>query len=176
MCAVVLMAPVAALAQVQSSGFSGTWVVQRAEGDLPERAVKALTKGSQEPITLTIAETPTELKVSRRVKDGSVTLVFALGGAEQTQETPYGTMTSRTVRDGSSIVTTGKRPLPGPFPIGTRHVEFTETRSLSADGTGLTIHIEFKTPRGVKTRTVTFRKDPSASAAPNDSPEQGARR
>lgn len=138
--------------------FSGTWVLEQAGGDLPERAVSALTKGSPQPITLAITQTDTELRVARETGKGRVDLVFPLDGSETTQQTPHGPMTSRTAWRGPVLVTTGKRPLPGPFPFGTRSVEFTETRSLSADGSRLTIDIRFKTPRGVKTRTATFRR------------------
>ena len=138
--------------------FSGTWVLEQAGGDLPERAVKALTKGSAQPVTLAISQTNTELRVTRETGKGTVDLVFPLSGSETTQQTPHGPMTSRTAWRGPTLVSTGKRPLPGPFPFGTRSVEFTETRSLSADGTRLTIDIQFKTPRGVKTRTARFRR------------------
>lgn len=155
---VVTWVGVGAAQDLPAPDFSGTWVLEQAGGDLPERAVKALTEGSTQPITLAITHTGTQLRVARETGKGTVDLVFPLDGSETTQRTPHGQMTSRTVWRGPVLVTTGKRPLPGPFPFGTRSVEFTETRSLSADGRRLTIDIRFKTPRGVKTRTATFRR------------------
>lgn len=153
----VLVAPAAAQ-DARHPDFSGTWVVDGTSGDLPQRAVEALTKGARQPMTLVIEQTSSELSV-RRESDGTpVTMVFPLDGRETTQETPHGSMTSRTEWRGASLVTSGKRPLPGPFPFGTRTVAFSETRTLSSDGARLTIDVRFHTPRGVKTRTATLRR------------------
>jgi hypothetical protein len=138
--------------------FSGTWVLESAGGDLPERAVKALTKGAPQPITLVIVQSASTLQVSRETDRGTVTAVYPLDGSETIQRTPHGESKSRTRWQERSLVSTGSRPLPGPFPMGTRTVAFTETRTLSNDGSRLTVEIAFKTPRGVRTRTATFRR------------------
>ncbi len=138
--------------------FSGTWVLEHAGGDLPERAVKAIVEGARHPITLAIVQSEGALRVTRDTDRGPETMAFPLDGSEVTHATLHGSMTSRTTWNGETLVTTGKRPLRGPFPVGTRQVEFVQTRTLSPDGARLTIEIQFRTPRGVRTRTATFRR------------------
>jgi hypothetical protein len=152
-----MSAPPAARAQDSPPDFSGTWVLERAEGDLPERAANALAKGSRQPMTLVIVQSATELQVTRETDRGRVTASYPLDGTNATQATPHGSMTSRTRWDVPSLVTSGTRPLPGP--LGTRSVEFIETRTLSGDGDRLTVEVRLKTPRGEKTRIATFRRE-----------------
>ena len=138
--------------------FSGAWVSEHAHGNLPERAVSALGAGGVPPVTRVIAQTATALSISRDVKSRSYVAVFPLDGAEAVQDTPQGTMKSRARWNESVLIIDGTRPLPGP--LGTRQVRFQQRHTLGDEGRTMLVEVMLQTPRGPKTRNVTFRRRP----------------
>jgi hypothetical protein len=136
--------------------LSGTWVLERAEGNLPERAVAALGAGSEPPVTLAIAQSATELSISRDIDGRRSVNVFPLTGAEARQDTPHGPMKSRARWDQSRLIIEGTRPLP--WVLGTRQVRFTQQHRVNAEDGTMTVEVVLQTPRGPRNRIAVFRR------------------
>lgn len=155
--AATVVATAATAAQAPRPDFSGIWVLERADGDLPERAVRQLVGGSAERLTLTMTQDETKLTIVRPGKAGPVVLVFPLDGTETAQRTPHGILTSTTRWSArNALVSSGTRPFPGPF--GTKTVSYTEERILSDAGQRLTVTLTVNTPRGTRRRAAVFRR------------------
>jgi hypothetical protein len=136
--------------------LSGVWVLERAEGNLPDRAVAALGAGTEPPVRLAIVQSAGELSISRHVDGRQYVNVFPLDGAEARQDTPQGTMKSRARWEEATLVIEGTRPFP--WVLGTRQVRFTQQHRLNAaDGT-MTVEVVLQTPRGPRNRTAIFRR------------------
>ncbi len=160
--AAATLACVAAAAQA-TPDLSGTWVVERADGNLPRRAIRALESGAPQPITVAIAQTSTTFTITRTVEGRRVHAAFPLDGRRATQPTPQGTMTSRAAFRGRDLVIRGERPFSGPF--GDRQVPFVQVHTLSSDGSRMTVTLTLDTPLGKKTRRVVFRRAPVTPAS-----------
>jgi hypothetical protein len=78
--------------------LSGVWFLERADGNLPQRAVPAL--GARPPVRLTIVQTSIDLTVRREVEGRGYVAVFPLSGEEAMQDTPQGPMKSRAHWEG----------------------------------------------------------------------------
>lgn len=149
----------AAAAQVRPD-LSGTWVLDRAGGNMPRRAVKALESGARRPITVAIVQTSTTFTITRTVDGRRVRAAFPLNGRRASQPTPEGTMTSRAAFRGRELVIRGERPFSGTF--GTRQVPFVQVHELSRDGSRMTVTLTLDTPLGEKTRRVVLRRGSTA--------------
>jgi hypothetical protein len=136
--------------------LSGVWVLDRAEGNLPDRAVAALGAGTEPPVRLTIAQSAGELSISRHVDGRQYVNVFPLDGAEARQATPQGTMKSRARWDEATLVIEGTRPFPWVF--GTRQVRFTQQHRVNATDGTMTVEVVLQTPRGPRNRIAVFRR------------------
>jgi hypothetical protein len=136
--------------------LSGVWVLERAEGNLPDRAVAALGAGTDLPVRLAIAQSADELSISRQVDGRQYVNVFPLDGADARQETPQGAMTSRARWNGSTLVIEGTRPFPWVF--GTRQVRFTQQHRVNATDGTMTVEVVLQTPRGPRNRIAVFRR------------------
>lgn len=154
-------APSAAEPERAASGrhvpdLSGVWMLERVEGNLPERAVSALGAGSVPPVMLTITQTAAQVSIRRNVDHRLYVSVFPLSGVEAVQDTPQGPMKSRARWDDSVLIIEGTRPLP--WLLGKRQVPFQQQHRVNEAGHTMTVEVVLQTPRGPKTRTAIFRR------------------
>jgi len=173
--AVVCLAAAASFAQTSAANFSGTWTLDVSKSKLDERS-------RIESMTMTVAQTDKELKVTTETKrqapptdaaqgegrrgmgrgfgQGDGTTTYSLDGKE--------TVTQRETRMGSvpvkqtAMLDQGRVRIStsstfsgqmGEMTIGTK-----ETWSLSSDGKTLTVERETTSPRGTNSSTMVFGK------------------
>lgn len=134
--------------------LSGVWFLERADGNLPQRAVSAL--GARPPVRLTIVQTPTDLTIRREVEGRGYVGVFPLSGVEAMQDTPHGPMKTRANWDGAVLIIEGTRPLP--FFLGKRQVPFQQRHSVIDDGRIMVVDLVLETPRGPRTWKAVFHR------------------
>ena len=169
--AVFCLMAVSALAQSKTD-FSGTWTLDSGRSKLDERA-------RIESITLTVAQTASDIKVETATKrlpppadapqggtgrgggrGGDGTSVYTLDGKETTiqQEGPMGSVPVRLTAklDGGKLNLSRSSTIN--TPAGEVSISNKETWTLSEDGKTLTIEREMSSPRGTSSSTLVFTK------------------
>jgi hypothetical protein len=148
--AVVLAVPSMAMAQAKPN-FTGKWVQDMEKSD--PMGGGGGGRGPAGPQTLTYTQTATELKIDREGPNGVTSTVYKLDGSpSENAGGRGGAITSKTVWDGSKLVTSYTRTM------GENSVSVTETRSLEADGTLVVVTAMKGGPNGDTSRKVVFKK------------------
>ena len=172
------LSAMAALGQAKPADFSGTWVLDVPKSQLGERA-------RIESMTMTVAQTDKELKVTTETKRpappadapaagpggaggrgvgrglmGDGTVAYSLDGKETVVEIdgPNGKMPIRytgKIDEGKANILS-VRSISGP--MGELTVTTKEVWSISADGKTLTVVRDQTTPRGSNNSTLVFAK------------------
>lgn len=165
--AAALAAPPAA---AQSADFSGTWRLDADASEFPDFGGGGGRlfgggggrggggRGGPGPggaRTLVIVQTATMLIVEQQSDRGSRAVTYRLDGEESTNSGPRGEQTSRSRWDGAALVTEGTQSVS--TPRGDFTLEFTERRTLSADGRTMTVSATRTTPRGDIDTTLVYR-------------------
>ena len=164
--ALLAMAALAAPAAAQGTDFSGTWRLDADASELPDfggggRGFGGRGAGRQGggggfaggARTLVIVQTPAMMIVEQQTARGSRAATYRLDGEESTNSGPRGEQTARSRWDGAALVTEGAQSVS--TPRGDFSLEFTEWRTLSADGGTMTVESVRSTPRGdIETRLV----------------------
>ena len=173
--AVFCLMAVSAFAQAKAPNFSGTWTLDTSKSKLDERT-------RIESMTLTVAQTPADIKVTTETKrpeppanapqggmgrggrggmfGGDGTTTYTLDGKETTiqQEGPMGQMPVKLTGklDASNLVLSRSMTFSGMN--GEMTVSNKETWSLSPDGKTLTVQRDMTSPRGTTSSTLVFTK------------------
>jgi hypothetical protein len=167
---VLLLALVVTTAQAQPQ-FTGTWVLDRAQSQLPNRGPHgkggAGTTDQQGPppaVKLIVEQQGNTLKATRSFARGSheraISETFVADGTERTEQSPRGgsSVTKATLGGDRLVVSkTHTRPAKDqgqPARTFTRESVWT----LSQDGRTLTIDTTMHTPRGDRTMKTVFTK------------------
>ena len=168
--ALLAMAALAAPAAAQGTDFSGTWHLDADASELPDfggggRLFGGRGGGRQGggggpaggAPTLVIVQTPAMLIIEQQSDRGSRAATYRLDGEESTNSGPRGEQTARSRWDGAALVTEGTQS------VSTRlrdfSLEFTERRTLSADGATMTVATVRSTPRGDVEATLVYRRE-----------------
>jgi hypothetical protein len=130
-----LVLPLTAHAQGQPD-FSGTWKMDHTRS---ESAVQNEPIG---PVTLVIAQTPTEMRIETTRAQGSSSVTYKLDGSEI--KIPGGTVKSHW--DGTTLVVEAVRDIQG------QTVTTKETRRLSADGNEMLVETMLVVQHGYSLR------------------------
>lgn len=171
--AVVCLATVAAFSQAKPTDFSGTWELDPAKS-------RITAPSYVQAMTLTVTQTPNELKVVTKMERGPIpagapstgrgmgrgfgggdhTAAYPLDGKEATVEIdgPNGKIPVKykgSIAGGKANLT-HSRAFGGP--MGGVSMTTKDSWSLSADGKTLTIERESITPRGTNSSTLVFVK------------------
>lgn len=166
--ALLAAAALAAPAAAQSTDFSGTWRLDADASEFPDlggggrlfgrggggRGGRGGGPGGGAR-TLVIVQTPAMLIVEQQSDRGSRAATYRLDGEESTNSGPRGEQTSRSRWDGAALVTEGTQSVS--TPRGDFSLEFTERRTLSADGRTMTVAATRTTPRGDIDTTLVYR-------------------
>src|SRR5262245_10170275 len=137
--ATVLIAALAFPTATHAQGkpdFSGTWTMDQTRS---ESAVQSDPIG---PVTVVIAQTPTELRVETTRKQGTSVITYKLDGSEI--KIPGGT--AKTHWDGSTLVVEAVRDVQG------QTVTTKETRRLSGDGNEMLVETMLVVQHGYSLR------------------------
>ena len=153
--AVALAVPT--LAQAQKPNLSGKWVQDMDKSD-PAPAGRGggagggAARGPAGPQTLTYTQTATELTIERETANGVQKTVYKLDGSPSTNAGGRGgDVVSKTVFEGSTLVTTYERTM------GETTMKVKEVRSL--DGENLVVTTTNSGgPNGDTTRKIVFKK------------------
>ncbi len=171
------MAALAAPVGAQGTDFSGTWSLDADASELPDfggggrgfgggggggrrqggggrRGALGLGGGAR---TLVIVQTAAMMIVEQQSDRGSRAVTYRLDGEESTNSGPRGEQTTRSRWDGAALVTEGTQAVS--TPRGDFSLEFTERRTLSADGQTLTVEATRSTPRGDIDTTLVYRRE-----------------
>lgn len=166
--ALLAAAALAAPAAAQEADFSGTWRLDADASELPDFGGGRRFGGGGRPrggggqgpgggaATLVIVQTPAMLIVEQRTDRGSRAATYRLDGGESSNPGPRGEQTSRSRWDGAALVTEGTQAVS--TPRGDFSLEFTERRTLSADGGTMTVETTRSTPRGDLDTTLVYRR------------------
>ena len=169
--ALLAMAALAAPAAAQGTDFSGTWRLDADASELPDfggggRGFGGRGAGRQGgggggfaggARTLVIVQTPAMMIVEQQTARGSRAATYHLDGEESTNSGPRGEQTARSRWDGAALVTEGTQSVS--TPRGDFSLEFTEWRTLSADGGTMTVESVRSTPRGDIETTLVYRRE-----------------
>ena len=169
--ALLAMAAFAAPAAAQGTDFSGTWRLDADASELPDfggggRGFGGRGAGRQGgggggfaggARTLVIVQTPAMMIVEQQTARGSRAATYRLDGEESTNSGPRGEQTARSRWDGAALVTEGAQSVS--TPRGDFSLEFTEWRTLSADGGTMTVESVRSTPRGDIETTLVYRRE-----------------
>ncbi len=168
--ALLAMAALAAPAAAQGTDFSGTWRLDADASELPDfggggRGFGGRGGGRQGggggfaggTRTLVIVQTPAMMIVEQQTARGSRAATYRLDGEESTNSGPRGEQTARSRWDGAALVTEGTQSVS--TPRGDFSLEFTEWRTLSADGGTMTVESVRSTPRGDIETTLVYRRE-----------------
>lgn len=173
--AVFCLLAVSVFAQAKAPNFSGTWTLDTGKSKLDERT-------RIESMTMTVAQTPADIKVTTETKrpappadapqggmgrggrggmfGGDGTTTYTLDGKETTiqQEGPMGQMPVKLVGklDAGNLVLSRSMTFNGMN--GEMTVSNKETWSLSPDAKSLTVVRETTSPRGTNSSTLVFTK------------------
>ena len=165
--ALLAAAALAAPSAAQSTDFSGTWHLDADASEFPDfgRGGRLFGRGGGGrggdggrgggARTLVIVQTPAMLIVEQQSDRGSRAATYRLDGEESTNSGPRGEQTSRSHWDGAALVTDGTQSVS--TPRGDFTLEFTERRTLSADGRTMTVAASRTTPRGDIDTTLVYR-------------------
>jgi hypothetical protein len=130
-------------AHAQSApNFSGTWKMD------PSRSESAAQKDPVGPITLVIAQTPTDLTIETARAEGSSAVTYKLDGSEV--KIPGGT--AKTHWEGSTLVTEFERHVNG------QAVTSKEARSLIANGNEMLVEMTLAVQHGYTSATPTYNR------------------
>ena len=166
--AAALAAPPPAAAQ--GADFSGTWRLDADASEFPDFGGGGRLfggggggrggggrggPGASGARTLVIVQTAAMLIVEQQSERGSRAATYRLDGEESTNSGPRGEQTSRSRWDGGALVTEGTQSVS--TPRGDFTLEFTERRTLSADGRTMTVAATRTTPRGDIDTTLVYR-------------------
>ena len=171
--ALLALAAPAAPAAAQGTDFSGTWSLDADASELPDfggggrrfgggrgqgggggRGALGPGGGAR---TLVIVQTPAMLIVEQQSDRGSRAVTYRLDGGESTNSGPRGEQTTRSRWDGAALVTEGTQAVS--TPRGDFSLQFTERRTLSADGRTQTVEATRSTPRGDVNTTLVYRRE-----------------
>lgn len=167
--ALLAMAASAAPATAQGADFSGTWRLDADASELPDfgGGGRRLFGGGRRQgggggglggaRTLVIVQTPAMLIVEQQSDRGSRAVTYRLDGEASTNSGPRGEQTTRSRWDGAALVTEGTQSVS--TPRGDFSLEFTEWRTLSADGGTMTVESVRSTPRGDMEATLVYRRE-----------------
>ena len=168
--ALLAMAALAGPAAAQGTDFSGTWRLDADASELPDfggggRLFGGRGGGRQGggggpaggARTLVIVQTPAMLIVEQQSDRGSRAVTYRLDGEASTSSGPRGEQTTRSRWDGAALVTEGTQSVS--TPRGDFSLEFTEWRTLSADGATMTVESVRSTPRGDMEATLVYRRE-----------------
>lgn len=163
----LLLALVVGAAQAQPQ-FTGTWVLDRAQSQLPHRGAQG--QGTADPqaqppeIKLTVEQQGNTLKATRSLARGprerAMTETFVVDGSERTETTPRGgTSITRATLGGDRLVVhkTHTRPAKEAGQPA-RSFSRESVWTLSPDGRTLTIDTTMHTPRGDRTMKSVYTK------------------
>lgn len=168
--ALLAAAALAAPAAAQGTDFSGTWRLDADASELPDIGGGGRLFGGRGgrrqgggggpaggARTLVIVQTPAMLIIEQQSDRGSRAATYRLDGEESTNSGPRGEQTARSRWDGAALVTEGTQS------VSTRRgdfsLEFTEWRTLSADGQTMTVESVRSTPRGDIETTLVYRRE-----------------
>ena len=168
---------ISVFAQAKPTDFSGTWILDVAKSQLGDR-------NRIEGMTMTVAQTDKELKVTTETKrpgppadappggpgggrgmgrgfgGGDSTIAYSLDGKETVVEIdgPNGKMPVKykAAMEASKATLSATRTLSGP--MGDITMTTKDSWSLSAEGKTLTVVREQSTPRGTNSSTMVFAK------------------
>ena len=168
--ALLAMAALAAPAAAQGTDFSGTWRLDADASELPDFGGGGRLFGGRGgrrqgggggpaggARTLVIVQTPAMLIIEQQSDRGSRVATYRLDGEESTNSGPRGEQTSRSRWDGAALVTEGTQSVS--TRLGDISLEFTEWRTLSADGATMTVETVRSTPRGEVEATLVYRRE-----------------
>ena len=167
--ALLATAALAAPAAAQGTDFSGTWRLDADASELPDfgGGGRRLFGGGRRQgggggglggaRTLVIVQTPAMLIIEQQSDGGSRAVTYRLDGEASTNSGPRGEQTTRSRWDGAALVTEGTQSVS--TPRGDFSLEFTEWRTLSADGGTMTVESVRSTPRGDMEATLVYRRE-----------------
>ncbi len=181
--ALLAAAALAAPAAAQGTDFSGTWRLDADASELPDFGGGRRLGGGRGfggggrglgggrgpggggggglglggARTLVIVQTGAMLIVEQQTGRGSRAVTYRLDGEESTSSGPRGEQTSRSRWDGAALVTEGAQSVD--TPRGSFTLEFSERRTLSADGATMTVETTRSTPRGDIDTTLVYRRE-----------------
>ncbi len=182
--ALLAAAALAAPAAAQGTDFSGTWRLDAGASELPDFGGgrgfggggrgfgrgRGPGGGGRGPggggqggfglggaRTLVIVQTPAMLIIEQQSDRGSRAVTYRLDGEESTSSGQRGEQTSRSRWDGAALVTEGAQSVS--TPRGAFTLEFSERRTLSADGGTMTVETTRSTPRGDIDTTLVYRRE-----------------
>ena len=168
--ALLAAAALAAPAAAQGTDFSGTWRLDADASELPDfgGGGRGFGGGGRRQggggggfaggaRTLVIVQTPAMMIVEQQTARGSRAATYRLDGEESTNSGPRGEQTARSRWDGAALVTEGTQSVS--TPRGDFSLEFTEWRTLSADGQTMTVESVRSTPRGDIETTLVYRRE-----------------
>ena len=162
---VLLLALVVATAQAQPQ-FTGTWVLDRAQSQLPSHGPHGQgmpdRQGAPPEVKLIVEQQGNLLKATRTVASGprerSMSETFTVDGSERTEQTPRGgTSVTKATLGGDRLVVNKTHTRPAKEqgqPARTFSRESVWT--LSPDGRTLTIDTTMQSPRGERTMKTVF--------------------
>ena len=163
----LLLALVVGTAQAQPQ-FTGTWVLDRAQSQLPNRGGhgKGMANPQAQPheVKLIVEQQGATLKTTRSVAHGPrervLSETFVVDGSERTETTPRGgTSVTKATLGGDRLVVNKSHTRPAkeqgqPARSFSRESVWT----LSQDGCTLTIDTTMHTPRGERTTKAVYTK------------------
>jgi hypothetical protein len=163
----LLLALVVTTAQAQPQ-FTGTWVLDRAQSQLPNRGAhgKGMANPQAQPseVKLIVEQQGSTLKATRSVAHGTreraMTETFVADGSERTETTPRGgTSVTKATLGGDRLVVNKAHTRPAKEQ-GQPAQSFSRESvwMLSKDGRTLTIDTTMHTPRGDRTMKAVFTK------------------
>ena len=163
----LLLALVVTSAQAQPQ-FTGTWVLDRAQSQLPQRGGHG--KGAADPqaqppaVKLIVDQQGNMLKATRSVARGSheraMSETYVVDGSERTEQTPHGgSSVTKATLGGDRLVVNKTHTRPAkeqgqPAQTFSRESVWT----LSPDGRTLTIDTTMHTPRGDRAMKTVYNK------------------
>ena len=174
--AVLLAGTLGFPAQTQGPDFSGTWNLDADASDIPQGGGfgggrggggrgagggrgggrGGMGMGGGAAATVIITQTEAELAMEQQMGGQSRTITYQLDGSESANTGPRGNITTTTRWDGVTLVTEGAQQLS--TPRGDFTLEFTERRTLSDDGSMMTVEATRTTPRGDIAAILVYRR------------------
>src|SRR5687767_15107724 len=163
----LLLALVVGTAQAQPQ-FTGTWVLDRAQSQLPNRGAHG--KGMADPqapppeVKLIVEQQGNTLKATRSVARGpqerAMSETFVADGSERTETTPRGgTAVTKATLGGDRLIVNKSHTRPAKEQgQPSRSFSRESVWTLSQDGRTLTIDTTMHTPRGERTMKAVYTK------------------
>ena len=149
-------APGASMRTPASFPISAVGAGGSAAGAVGGRAGRRRIRGGRRP-DARHRQTPAMMIVEQQTAGGSRAATYRLDGEESTNSGPRGEQTARSRWDGAALVTEGTQSVS--TPRGDFSLEFTEWRTLSADGQTMTVESVRSTPRGDIETTLVYRRE-----------------